>query len=231
MKKFTKKILAVLLSSLMVVQAAPSTVAHAAAPFVTKNVKIWLHHNKKPNTVRFTIKNPVKNGKITNIKSSKPSVAKASAGKDCLVVKLKSTGKTKITFKYAKKKLSTTITVAKWVSPCKEFKIGKKDYAKNFQKSGWYNLYNQKKNKKETIKIVPKKGWKLVKISAGEILGDWKTIKNGSKVNLSLKNGGTGIFAFFKNVKTGEQLSFCFHYSNLSLPSGNDYDHDYIIYD
>lgn len=63
MKKFTKKILAVLLLFLMIVQAAPSTVAHAASPSIAKNLKVWLHHNGEPKTVRFTIKNPVKNGK------------------------------------------------------------------------------------------------------------------------------------------------------------------------
>lgn len=222
MKKIAKKTVVVLLLFFMVIQVMPSAVVHAAAPKVSKNLKAWLYDGVQT-TAYVYIQNPVKNGKITKIKNSKPSIAKVSAAPNgYLSIEPKSAGTTKITFQYAKKKLTTKITVVKWESPCKEFKIGKKNYAKNFEKSGQYNLNKQKKNKNEKIKIVAKKGWKLSKIESLTLNGT-KKVKNNSKVSLSVKGTGTGIYAYFKNKKTGEQRKLYFGYSNNPFPSGNIY--------
>ena len=225
MRKIMKKVLAVLLLFNMVVNVAPSVTVHAQAPNIQKNVKCWLYNNQESTLPGYLpIQNPTKNGKITKIKNSRPSIAKISAGvSNYLVIKSKSVGTTKVTFLYAKKKLTTKITVAKWESPCKEFKIGKKNYAKNFEESGQYNLNKQKKEKNEKIKIIPKKGWKLLKIERGTLDGR-KKIKNNSKVNLSTAMTGTGIEVYFKNVKTGEKRKLYFVYTSNNAPSGNIYD-------
>lgn len=226
MKKITKKTLAVVLAIFMVIQALPSAVVHAAAPNVQKNLKIWLYDSMKSNTAYIYIQNPVKKGKITKIKNSKPSVAKVTAGTNSyLAVMPKSEGTTKVTFQYAKKKLTTKITVVKWANPCKEFKIGKKNYAKNFEKSGHYNLNQQKKDKNEKIKIVPKKGWKLSKIERFTMESPAKKVKNNSKVNLTTKGTGTGIYVYFKNTKTGKMRKLYLGYSNIPIPSTNIYDY------
>ncbi len=98
-----------------------------------------------------------------------------------------------------------------------------KNYAQNYEKSGQYNLNRQKKDKNEKIKIVPKKGWKLLKIERLTYDSRIK-IKNNSKVNLSTTMTGTGIDVYFKNIKTGEKRKLYFGYSDNPFPSGNMYD-------
>lgn len=219
-----KKVLAVLLLFIIVVNMVPSATVHAAAPNIQKNVKCWLYNNQESTLSGYlSIQNPTKNGKITKIKNTRPSIANVSAsGSSYLAIEPKSVGTTKVTFLYAKKKLTTKITVARWESPCKEFKIGKKNYAKNFEESGQYNLNKQKKEKNEKIKIIPKKGWKLLIIERYTSNSRTK-IKNNSKVNLSTTMTGTGIDVYFKNVKTGEKRKLYFGYSNNLFPSGNMY--------
>lgn len=224
MRKITKKALAAVLVFFMVIQVTPSAVVHAAAPKIQKNLKFWLY-DKVQSSPYVYLQNPAKKGKITKIKNSKPSVAKVSAGSGAyLIVTPKSAGTTNVTFQYNKKKLSTKITIVKWESPCKEFRVGKKNYAKDFEKSGHYNLNKQKKNKNEKIKIVPKKGWKLAKIERFTMNSPAKRVKNNSKVNLSAGGTGTGIYVYFKNTKTKEMRRLYFGYSNNPFASGNSYD-------
>lgn len=221
MKKILKKTLAILLLCMIVIDVTPATAVHAKAPSVQKDVKAWLYKGKVEKGYLF-IQDSTLNGKITKLKNSKPSIAEVSAGTGgYLQVTPKAPGVTKVTFQYDKRKLTSKITVVKWSSPCKEFKIGNKNYAKYFEKSGQYNLNKQKKDTAQKLKIAPKKGWKLIKIEQLTSDGGEKKIKNNSKVNLSIKMSGTGIFAYFKNAKTGEIRKLYFGYSSNPFASGN----------
>ena len=66
------------------------------------------------------------------------------------------------------------------------------------------NNHNKRtKNVTGKITIKPKKGWKLKKIEVFNIFDGVKKVKNNSKVTLSIKGTGTGLYAYFKNAKTG----------------------------
>lgn len=222
MKKSTKKLMAALLVLAIAVTAIPAANVQAAAPKVPKNCKFWFYEWKSGTSIAsIYIQNPTAKGKITKLKNSNPSVAKvAVGGNNYLTVEIKKAGTSKVTFTYAGKKFSTKISIKKWESPCSQFKVGKKDYAKYFKKSGQYNLNRQKKDRTEKIKITPKKGWKLTKIE--NLTPDSeKTVKNNSKVKLSIKFTGTAVFAYFKNIKTGEKRKLYFGYSEQDFPSEN----------
>lgn len=60
--------------------------------------------------------------------------SKVSHSKSAVALTTKKAGTTKITFKYAGKKYTSTITVKNWENPCESFKIGSKDYTSKFNK-------------------------------------------------------------------------------------------------
>ena len=64
-------------------------------------------------------------------------------------------------------------------------------------------ITSEQKNVTGKITIKPKKGWKLKKIEVFNIYDGVKKVKNNSKVTLSIKGTGTGLYAYFKNAKTG----------------------------
>lgn len=228
MKKLTTKFMAIIMVCLLVITTVPTGTlnAQAAAPKFQKKIQMRMYKQNAGYTYYFYVQNPTKKGKITNVKNSNSSVAETGVATDwknrkcILTVEPKNVGKTKVSFKYGGKQFKTTITVEKWESPCKQFKIGNKDYAKKFEISDQYNLNKQKKDVTAKIKVTPKKGWKLLKIEY--VLG--KTIKNNSKVKLSGggKYGtGTGIYAYFKNKKTGKKERLYFGFSSQNSPSKN----------
>ena len=93
--------------------------------------------------------------------------------------------------------------MVKYKNPCQSFKVGNTNYTKYFKKSRHFNHNNRKKDITATIKVRPKKGWKLKKIEVFNIYDGVKKVKNNSKVTLSIKGTGTGLYAYFKNAKTG----------------------------
>lgn len=183
-----------------------SVKVQAASPSIDKSVTYNLYKGQ----VGFgsvLIHNPVTNAKITGLKNSNSKVIEVTAGEDDMYprveIKLVGEGTTKISFQYAGKTLTQKITVRKYKNPCKLLKIGKTNYAKCFNKSGHYNHNKRTKNVTGKITIKPKKGWKLKKIEVFNIFDGVKKVKNNSKVTLSIKGTGTGLYAYFKNAKTG----------------------------
>ena len=183
-----------------------SVKVQAASPSIDKSVTYNLYKGQ----VRFGsvwVRNPVTNAKITGLKNSNSKVIEVTASEDDMYphveIKLVGEGTTKISFQYAGKTLTQKITVRKYKNPCKLLKIGKTNYAKCFNKSGHYNHNKRTKNVTGKITIKPKKGWKLKKIEVFNIYDGVKKVKNNSKVTLSIKGTGTGLYAYFKNAKTG----------------------------
>lgn len=206
---------------------APTMTAQAASPKIEKNLYFRLYKLKCSAYVQ--IQNATK-GKVTKLKNSNPSVAKVSVAKPFyatdgkyLLIEPKKAGTTKVSFYFAGKKLSTKIMVQKWENSCKVFKIGNKDYAKNFTKSEQFNSSRHKKDITAKIKITPKKDWKLLKIERMTANEPIKKIKNNSKVKLSIKWTGTGIYAYFKNTKTGVRERLYFGYGADDMRDENYY--------
>ncbi len=215
MKK-AKKVIAMMAMVTVIISCFPALQVGAAAPQIY-DTQIFMYQGEISETYLY-IQNPTKTGKITGLKNSNPKVAKVSVyQKNQLKVRPKSKGTTKISFKYAGKKLSAKITVVNWENPCAKFKIGKKDYAEYFERTDQYILSGQKKNRKVKIDISPASGWKLLKIersgvnkSGGMVM--LKT-KNHSNIKLSVKDGGMAVYAHFKNKKTGEKRVLMFWYT------------------
>ena len=84
-------------------------------------------------------------------------------------------------------------------------------------------MNKQKKDKKETIKIVPQKGWKLLKIEQSTMDFNTKKVKNNGKVTLSTKMTGTQVDVWFQNKKTKEKNKIALIYTANPSPSGNSY--------
>lgn len=227
MKKLTTKFTAIIMVLIITITTVPigELNVKAASPSVDKVRKMTLYEGREGWILGINIKNPVKNGKITKIKSSNPNVVrvtKASYLYNGAGYTPVGEGTAKITFTYAGKKLSTKIIVKKYVNPCKMFKIGNTDYAKNFDVSEHYNHNRRKKTVSAKIKIKPKEDWKLTKIEY--VLG--KKIKNNSKVKLSPWGSygtGVGIYAYFKNKNTGETQGLYLGYCGQNFESSNEY--------
>lgn len=221
----------------MIFGIVPACKVQAAAPKIEKSYKVWLYNGTEGTeqsdqvySKSIYISNLTKNGKITKLENSNPSVADVSVsqyGKNSVVVKAKSEGTAKLTFQYAGKKLSTKIVVEKWDSPCEMFKIGNKDYASYFERSERYCLGNRKKDISAKIKIKPKNGWKLIKINSYASKLKQKKIRNNSKMRLSIKGLYTQVEVYFKNKKTGEQRKLIFLYSDSTVwRNGNVFNWD-----
>lgn len=88
----------------------------------------------------------------------------------------------------------------------------------------YFTHNNRKKDITATIKITPKKGWKLTKIEVQNMYDGTKRVKNNSKITLSIKGTGTGVYAYFKNTKTGVVQVLNLGYGSGDFPSRNYYD-------
>lgn len=226
MKLKKSKMAALLLVFALAFGILPAAPAQAAAPKIAKKLQYYMYEGFSDVTMYVYLEYQAAKGKVSQIKNSNPSVAKVTAGpkNGSLSITLRAEGTTKVTFKYAKKKYTTRITVTKWESPCKTFKIGSRNYAKYFEKSGQYNLNNQKKDITAKIKVTPKSGWRLQKIERFTSTdAKPQKVKNNSKVKLTMDDTGTGVYAYFKNTKTKEIRRLYFGYSGFATESGNIY--------
>ena len=96
----------------------------------------------------------------------------------------KKPGKALVSFKYKwkgkTKKYTFIIQIRKYVNPVKTFKVGSENYAAAFKKD-FKKYINKKISGKVNVKA--KKGWTLTSLSFSSG-GDYKDIKNGTKVTL-----------------------------------------------
>lgn len=219
-----KRFLAVLLMVMVFASSImPSMEAQAASIYFEKKISFAMYPSRKNVVTTYYryIQNPTSKGKVSQVKSSNKSVVevkKADHSNSAIGFTPKKPGTAKVTFKYAGKKYTTTVTVKNWENPCKTFKLGNKDYASKFNISGRYHLNGQKKDKTVKVNIAAKKGWVLKKIT-----NNFRVVKNKSKVKLLLGDTGSNVEAQFKNKKTGEIVTLVFGYTDWSEPSGNFY--------
>ena len=185
-----------------------------------------MYENKIKHGGIISIYGQVPNAKITNLKNSNPNVVKLNLNQEYGIIgyTILKEGISKVSFRYAGKTLTQKITVVKYEDPCKSFKIGSTNYTKYFKKSRHFNHNNRKKDITATIKIVPKKGWKLTKIEVQNMYDGTKKARNNSKIKLSIKGTGTGVYAYFKNIKTGIVEELFLGYGGGNFPNENIYD-------
>lgn len=198
----------------------------AASPTIEKNLNYYLYGNRATSTNFVYIKNPVNNGKITNLKNSNSQVVEVTAMNPYGILRIcpKKEGTSKISFRYAGKTFSRTVTVERYENPCQSFKVGNTNYTKYFNKSRHFNHNKRKKDVTGTISIKPKKGWKLEKIEVYNMSIGRKAVKNNSKITMSINWTGTGVDAYFKNIKTGRMQKLTLGYSGQQTANMNLYD-------
>ena len=106
--------------------------------------------------------------KFSNIKSSKPGVAKASVTKasskcNTLSVKAKEAGSTYISFKINGEKVKQKLVVKNYVNPFKKITVNGKNVTSRFDGGNVITLsYEQYKGKTVTIKWSAKKNWGII---------------------------------------------------------------------
>lgn len=227
MKK-TCKFMTMLLMSLFLfgITAVGMVEVHAATPKFEKKLEYYLYKDRLSVTYFVRISNPVAKGKITKLTNSNPKVVSVKANNryGCLEIQPKQKGISKVSFRYAGRTFSTTITVMQYENPCQQFKIASINYKKGFDKSSHFNHNNRKRDLTGTISIKPKKGWKLLKIEVFNMYDGRKTVKNNSKIKLSINGTGTGVQAYFKNTKTGKIQMLYLGYSGFDCENENIYD-------
>ena len=223
-KRIWKKtgMLLLLLISLLCMQAVPAN-AKVPVPGIDSNFYVPIYNSNLHRSKMLYITNSSEGKAITGLKNSNPNVLSVdqtfSSG---LYISVKKAGTSTITFKYGGKKLKTTVTVFNWKNPCSSFKVGNKEFKSKFNKSNGYNLNNQKKQWKTTVNIKAKSGWKLSKIQY-VYNGVKTTVKNKSSITFKGNNTGSSIIAFFKQPKTGIEISVQLGYSMLDIPDMNVY--------
>lgn len=149
--------------------------------------------------------------KVTNLKSSKKSVATATLRYErnvkCYIVtlKLKKAGTTKITCKVNGRKYAVKLKVKKYSPAIKSLKVGSTDATDELAPKRMYRtvggcygltLFTSNKNK---VSVVAEDGWKLNKIYSVNYV-------NGKVIKKKYKNGSSVKGSFMvqmKNKKTG----------------------------
>lgn len=134
---------------------------------------------------------------VKSVKNSKKSVAayrtEVKNGVVNLVLAPRKAGTTKITckvkYKGKTRKLTMKFTAKKYVNPLKSLKLGKKKLTKKFDGSMYYSLGVKKTLKKQVIKVKPKEGWTLDRVTWFNAKGGYR--EYGNKDKITLKKGDT----------------------------------------
>lgn len=214
-KKISKALLAIVLC-LATILAVPNVDVEAAAPKIKggKTISAGSEYTLK---IQLPKKLKRKQVKMSKSKSSNEAIMSipygnydSKTGVYTVSGSAFKSGKAKISFNLKVKnktyKYSRTITVKKYANPFKSFKLGKKDFASKFKKAT-YAPYILKGSK--TVKIVPKKNWKLVSIiGLTEPGAKPAIIKNGDKI---VSDYYWHICVTMKNKKTGVTQEVIFY--------------------
>lgn len=222
-----KKLMAITLLLTMVITMLPVTEVQAKSPTFSKKIYLKCYPNRTDKNRTYgifqNIYNPTTNGKVTKLKSSNPEVAtvgKAQYDKNGIVITPQNAGKTKVTFKYAGKKITSTVIVTEHENPFKSIKIGKKNLTKYFNVSDHYAMNKQKKTLKGKLNIKLKKDWKIEYINITDKQYNTKKVKNKSNVKLEC---GSTLVVRVRNKKTKKLDQIQFDYTSNPYESENFY--------
>ena len=210
MKKLLTKILSMAIVFVMVMCLVPPMEAKAASKpeFSTTHYLRYYPKDKASNKNSYYFGDWGKNYKIASIKSSNPKVATLSKTyKDkstFLILTTKKAGTTTITFK-AKigskyQKYKTKVTVTKYTSPLKSFKIGGTNLTSRSNKVDVFNL-GGKKTVKGKLALKLNKNWEITSVNFVNANNKWKWNMN-KKGTVTLKKN-CQLFINCRNKKTG----------------------------
>ena len=222
-----KKLMAITLLLTMVITMLPVTEVQAKSPTFSKKIYMKCYPNRPDkNRTYGVVQNiyyPTQNGKVTQLKNSNPEIAivsKSEYDKNGIVITPQKAGKTKITFKYAGKKFTSTIIVVEHENPFESIKIGKKNITKYFNVSDHYAMNKQKKALKGKINIKLKKDWKIEYINIYDRQYNTKKVKNKSNVKLE---GDSTLVIRVRNKKTKKLDQIQFDYTSKQYESAYFY--------
>lgn len=226
--------LALLLAVAFCMSLIPAGKAQAAAPKFDKKVTMRVYKSKKTTMTKYMyVQLPNYQDSITKVTSSnKKVVSVVTPTNNSFSLKPKKPGKAKVTFRYGKKKYTVSVQVKYWENPCKTFKVGKKDYAKNFNASGRYYLSKQNKDVTGKLNIVPKKGWKIKRIyvfGMGEVKNKSQITVHGGRYTYGDPSIGKYHYVRveFYNKKTGEDTNLTLEFTPNKGKSHNVYNVGY----
>lgn len=177
-------------------------------------------------------------GKASSLKSSNTSVATVKQTKDSirggynLIVQLKKSGKTTVSFKYKSKTYKKTVTVHKYSNPISSITIGNKKVSPSiFNADRSVNLkYSTYAGKKAKVTFKLKKNWQFAKqycytdtnatvFRGFQVLsssGFPVSVKNGSTINLKNKNG-ISLSLDLENKVTGQRQGLSILFTDATL--------------
>lgn len=201
MMKITKKrIISLLLASLMLMSVFGTLTASAASKVQlgAKSGTYYLRKGQKEVAFDIYIDGVLSVSDVKNVKVSNPKIATVSVVDNSgiiLFVKAKKLGTATISCTAKGKVLKYKLTVCRYVNPFKKLMLGSKNYASLFdKKEESKDIKNPGGLSKLTVK--PKKGWKLTNIvgtywdpdTKGESGNTFdKKIKNGEDLDLSIE--------------------------------------------
>lgn len=214
MKKIYKRLFAVMITLMLLLTAVPAY-AKSDTIKVPTTLKLTLYSSRDttsamgPRNIGWLCKI---RGKATKLASSNKSVAtlsqSSSGGYSFLYVYPKKAGTTTVSFKVNSKTYKTKVTVRKYTNAISSVKIGKTTLSSSkFNTSSVCNLsYSKFANKKSTVTIKLKKGWKLVNGFCYSQKG-WRKRSNFYKSGKAITvKGGKGFCIMFDviNQSTGQ---------------------------
>ena len=155
-----------------------------------------------PKTFTYEITKPItyfglpcdKGGKIVknSFKATGSKYAKVSYNYDTsekkyyIEIEPRKPGKASCSFKYTYKgktrKYTFSFNIQKYVCPVASFKIGSKNFTSAYKTDFKHNVTKKVSGK---VSVKAKKGWKISNMSFSDSKGNYKAIKNGTKVAIS----------------------------------------------
>lgn len=172
-------------------------------PFSDKVVTYKPGDNIKEYYTVISIVGCSKKSEIKNLKSSNKNI-KVEPQNGYIECKYgDKAGKTKVTCTVKGVKLSTTLTVKKYTSPLKSFKVGNKDYTAKYKNSDKY--YQTKDVKNQKVSIAVKSGWQITGLHIYDGKDTTYSYPRSSRVSrkVTLKGSYAYVSATIKNQKTG----------------------------
>lgn len=219
MKKISKKLLCLIMTTALLVTALPATLVSAAEkPSFAKTISL-----STVETSGYVVGNISSTAKITNLKSSKKSVVAVrkeyykETKQHIIWFEPKKPGTSTVSFKVKQGSKTTTIKckvkVHKYSNPISSLKIGSKNVKSSFNDKTYTTLkYSKYKNKSMKVSLKLKDGWKVYNNKFNYYNGKTlKEIKFGKKVKITKKNSSISFSAY--NTKTGLTQSYSVMFS------------------
>ena len=186
--------LAVMLTSVLLVPQAGSKAEAAAKAYISPydtNQTVYYEPDCYDGTWKTSIyiRNCSKATQIKSLKSSNKSIARVVARQGYIdVYYYKKPGKVNITCTVNGTKLKASLTVKKYSSPVKTFKVGSKNFASKFKGAAHYDYYHTAKINKQALTLKANSGWVIDEVQVYKSNNGFKYYKDINKSSYTLKN-------------------------------------------